>query len=510
MCNDETRNLKGYKKYDYVKVLNISNRIKIDEKDLNLCTQVLGLSEITEDIKLTVEERMCLLLIIFYAIKNIYFNYSDLRKYDSDIRKSYYGYIQKLAFWLELFISGRDKIENRKIYSKEYDSCIDLKDEMYYFLYVNEPHFYLIRRYRQLDYIKESLQLIYFEYLINNNMFKEAREYINNNQIYLYKQIELIFRIAKTQKTSATNVLIENVINDYVFKVDDLDYNAHNRDLNDVFANEEYINLYVKPSLHFIVNYVYLLKEENREEDVEALYSFLKVFDKGFGIEEVLIKFEYERLVKKLDALKVDNDGDIDSAIDNISKIINESNLVDKYDIEKIKNVYPHINFDNLDERVKKYVATGDTIVLLFNESKNPNFDYSSAVIEWSKAVELESYNKLTSKIKKYAYDINKDIVGLPFKFNDTIGTFEKIDECKMKDGRSMTRYLYDEYYKNIYDLDLNTYNELIKNIISIREPRNDSAHKHKSISFVKAKECQDIILSAKKILEILSKLNKK
>lgn len=504
--NQYKKLLESYKKYDYVKVL--SDRIIIDENDLKLCTQILGLSESTKELELTVEERMCLLLIIFYAIKNIYFNYSDLRKFD--MREMYYGYVEQLAFWLELFISCKDKIKVRKIYSKKYDSYIDLKDEMSNFLSVCEHDYYLIRRYRELDYLKEPLQLIYFEYLINNGMYKEARNYIDTNQIYLYEQIELIFRIAKVQKRNATDELISNAIKDYVLKVDDLFFNDHNRDLYEVFANEEYVNLYVKPSLHFIINYIYLLKEENREEDVEALYSFIKVFDKGFGIEEFLIKFEYERLIKKLNLLKVDNDGDIDSAINNISDIIYESNLIDRYDIEKIKNVYPHINFDNLDERVKKYVATGDTIVLLFDKSKNPNFDYSSAVIEWSKAVELESYNKLTSKIQKHSNDINKDIIGSPFKFKDTIGTFEKINERKMKDGRTLTSYLYDEYYKNIYDLDLNTYNILIKSIISIKETRNDSAHKHKSISFVKAKECQNIILSARKILEILSKLNKK
>ncbi len=34
--------------------------------------------------------------------------------------------------------------------------------------------------------------------------------------------------------------------------------------------------------------------------------------------------------------------------------------------------------------------------MLVFNDSNNIDFDYSSAVIEWSKAVELEAWEKLT------------------------------------------------------------------------------------------------------------------
>ena len=68
------------------------------------------------------------------------------------------------------------------------------------------------------------------------------------------------------------------------------------------------------------------------------------------------------------------------------------------------------------------------------------------------------------------------------------------------------------------------TYNQILKftkqkplysdkeadNILKIYETRNNSAHKDSSINFKDAKNCQSIILSAKKILEILSKLEKK
>ena len=49
-----------------------------------------------------------------------------------------------------------------------------------------------------------------------------------------------------------------------------------------------------------------------------------------------------------------------------------------------------------------------------------------------------------------------------------------------------------------------------MNNILKIYEPRNYSAHKDGTINLKKAQECQSIILSAKKILEILSTLKMK
>ena len=78
-----------------------------------------------------------------------------------------------------------------------------------------------------------------------------------------------------------------------------------------------------------------------------------------------------------------------------------------------------------------------------------------------------------------------------------------------MKDGRTMRKYLYDNYYSKFYDLDENTYNQLIDNILLVYNPRNKSAHKDASIQLNEAKVCQNTVLAAKKILEVLSTLKK-
>ena len=108
--------------------------------------------------------------------------------------------------------------------------------------------------------------------------------------------------------------------------------------------------------------------------------------------------------------------------------------------------------------------------MLVFNDSNNIDFDYSSAVIEWSKAVELEAWEKLTMIVKRYNEQICKQIDPikyikradkrelspkevLDFKFKPTIGTFDAIDIRFMKDGRSMRKYLYDDYFCKYYDL---------------------------------------------------------
>ena len=146
---------------------------------------------------------------------------------------------------------------------------------------------------------------------------------------------------------------------------------------------------------------------------------------------------------------------------------------------------------------------------MLIFDDKN-NIDYSSAVIEWCKAVELETYYKLTSKIKRYEDEINRELDGKTFEFRSTIGVFNTIEKIQMRDGRTMRQFLFDEYYSKFYEWNLEKYNDLIDNILKIYETRNNSAHKDRSINFKDAKCCQSIILSAEKILEILSKLEKK
>lgn len=518
----------SYNNYDYVKILKYNHR-KISSDDVTLCIKFLDASNNSQNgFDLTIDEKICLYLIIFYGLKNMYFYSSKLYKYYNE--KLYYNCIQSLQdlnHWLNFFKENIDNVSNKTIYSKEYECSINLKNEIRQFFNIQDPDFYIIRKYIHSNYLVEPLQLIYFDYLINNRRFEEARKYLDNNPIYLYSNIDKIIFL-EIDKEEIVEELINEVVTDYNLKVNDV--YAHINNINDLLSNSEYKNLYVIPVLYFIINYLYLLKSENKEKQVECLYSFLKIFEKGFGIDDFIVKFNYELLLSELKKInKVDKDAnmeDIDNVINEISNSIEKANLVDIYDIEKIEKMYPHINFNNLNSKVKSYIATGNTIMLMFNDPNNIGFDYSSAVIEWCKAVELETYEKLTSIVEKSEDEINGRIDAskrrdpntkqiktiIPkneyfIKFATTLGTFDAISRRVMKNGKTMVQYLYDNYFSKKYDLDNNTYNNLIDNILLVYDPRNKSAHKDTSIELDVAQKCQTVILSAKKILEVLSNL---
>ena len=514
-----------YENYDYVKMIKDKYN-NINYFDVISCKQYLELSNDNKsNFSLTIDEKICLCLIILYGLKNTYFYSSELSKISIP---EYYTDINNINVWINFIEDNKDNISKEKIWSKEYECHINLKDRIRQFSMVQEKDScHIIRRYLRQNYLKETLQLIYFEYLINNKRFKEARKYLGDKPIYLYSYLDKTL-IPEVDDDEIIEELIYEIVTDY--KIDKYDTFACEASLNDLLSDNTYKNKYVVPVLRFIINYLYLLKVEGKEKQVQCLYSFLKIFEKGFGKEEFFIKFDYELMLSKLTQLKIDgkdldtDDIDIDKIINNIAEQIDESKLVDKYDIERVSKMYPYIHFENLDDRVKKYIATGDTIMMVFDDSNNIGFDYSSAVIEWCKAVELETWEKLTKKIKNNNRQICNEID--PFKYKkredyreltpkevsdlrlkSTIGTFDAIDIRFVKDGRTLSKYLYDEYYSKIYNFSFNQYDELIKNILKIYVPRNNSAHKNKTINLKDAQECQSVILSAKKILEVLSTL---
>ena len=73
-----------------------------------------------------------------------------------------------------------------------------------------------------------------------------------------------------------------------------------------------------------------------------------------------------------------------------------------------------------------------------------------------------------------------------------------------------MLNYLYEKHFSKYYKLDEETYKKLCQYLKTISKPRNDSAHKGKTIDKSTAMECKEKILASEKILEILSKLEKR
>lgn len=536
----------SFKSYDYVKIL--KNYRSIGYYDVITCKEYFEKSEDNQnDFNLTVDEKVCLCFIILYGLKNIYFYSSKLYKYSL---VEYDDCIKNINVYLDFIEKNKDNVSNKEIHDKENDyyTYIILKNVINQFYLKQDEEIYIIREYIKGQFLREPIQLIYFEYLINNKKYEEARKYITESPIYLYSYFDNYLNIIDKYKESDKEISVDEIVSEVSesfikdvvedYKMNKYDTTFCEATINDILSDNDYKNYFVIPVLPFIINYIYLLKAENREEQVNCLYSFLKIFEKGFGIENFFMKFEYELLVSKLTKLKNekflnrdDDNVDVDNIIEEIAKNIDKANLVDKHDIDKVETMYPYINFKNLNYKVKEYIATGDTIMLIFDDKNNIDFDYSSAVIEWCKAVELEAWEKLTNILQKIDKNYRENICNqinpykyikrqgkknlapnevVNFKFGTNIGTFDAIDIRFMNDGRTMRQFLFDEYYSKFYEWNLEKYNDLIDNILKIYGTRNNSAHKDNSINFKDAKNCQSIILSAKKILEILSKLEKK
>ena len=485
-----------FKKYDYINVLSEKNKITLD--DVWLCTQVLGLENYNK-IKLTEEQSCILLLIIFYGLKNTYFNNSDLYKYRN--KEVYNGYLDNLDSWIKKIKNYKDVVSDKMVYSNDFSGCINLKEELK-LLYSCRGD-YIIRHYYDGIYnMMEFLELLYFESLINRCKYKKARDYLNKNTIPLYSFIETTF--SSPNDDWIIKYLLNNVYDDYDF------YNNKNGEdrFNEIFNDKVYINYYMKPALHFIVNYFYLIKHENKTREEKILYSFLKVFNNGFGLEDFINKYELEKALLEINDMKTSDKEKINEVFDEMAEKIMDKNLVDDSDLKNLQFKYPYIKFDNLDSKVVKYIATGNAIMSIFNKTANDTYDYSSAVIEWCKAVELETYTKITQKIIDYKDDINRNIIGKPIVLGSNLGTIDYMYNNNMKNGQSMVDYLYDRYFSKIYNIDNKSFIELINNIEKIYNPRNDSAHKDVVINDQTAKDCQNYVLSAKKILETLSNLN--
>ena len=76
--------------------------------------------------------------------------------------------------------------------------------------------------------------------------------------------------------------------------------------------------------------------------------------------------------------------------------------------------------------------------------------------------------------------------------------------------NQNLINYLYEKHFSKYYKLDEETYKKLCQYLKTISKPRNDSAHKGKTINKDTAMECKEKILASEKILEILSKLEKR
>ena len=503
-----------FKEYDCIKIINDNfdyNNIGFD--DIEHC--IYFLEENENNKYLSVYDQIMLKLIILYGIKNINLNYTDYYKeqYTETLDKvmnsieNYIMFIQENANKIKdeyigtfnLYEFLNKKAINNTIYCKDdktgllvnKDIIIDFDRISIYsiwsWIYINE---FLL--------LVEYIRYISFDYYISKNKFQEAQNIFK-------KELKLFWYF----KNNTFNV--EDMISEVLLNTDNspLKYKRN-----------------IKVILKFYIDCYYYFKYFNDKANSDKLFEFLLHFKDGYDIEDFIIKYKYTKMAEDLnEELKLPNIDDVeevDKAINKINERITEMKLVNLFEIDDVEKTYNNIDFYNFTlenrEKIKTYIATGDKIMNTFNNGKNENFDYSSAVIEWSKAVELEINEKLISmlteedkyNIEAYSREINsnnKYRKSHPFNLNlndTTIGTFDAIKKYGLQD------YLYNEYFSKVYTFNKETYNNLCIYLIEITTPRNNSAHKDNPINIVTATDCKDKILASTKILEILSKLEKR
>lgn len=507
-----------FKEYDCVKIICDNDEYNnIDIKDMEKA--IYFLSENQKHNYLTIEEQILLRLIVLYGIRNIYLNNTNY--YKEQYIETIDNVMQNLESYI-LFIN--ENINNVK--KDEYKVSFNAEHSFNLFEFLHKENVYIDmlckdnktgllcteNKIIELDklslYNKWSLiytnsfiillkyiRYINFDYCVSKGNFNEAKN--------IFEMDLDLFKYFKENKYN-----VENMINEVLFNTDN---------------NPSTAKRNIKVILKFYVSCYFYFKHFKDNENANKVFEFLLYFKNGYDIEDFILKCKYIKMAKDLnDDLKLANIDDIekvDKAINKINEKITEMKLVNIFDIDDVIKTYNNIDFNNFKpenrEKIKTYIATGDKIMNTFNNGQNIDFDYSSAVIEWSKAVELEINEKLISiltvedksKIEAYSKKINyydEYRKKNPFILNlkdTTIGTFEAIKKYNLQD------YLYNEYFSKTYILEKETYNNLCKYLIEISQPRNKSAHKDDQINIVTAIECKDKILKANKILEILSKL---
>ncbi len=501
------------KEYDCIKVIcdnDKYNNIGIEdiEKSINF------LRENQKHNYLTIEEQILLRLIILYGIRNIYLNNTDY--YKEQYVETIDNVMQNLENYILFIKENVDSLKDEYKYSFNlfeflHEKIIDVKmlcrDDKTGFLYnknivIDIEKISLYNRW-SLNYINTFLILLRYIRYISFDYFVSIGDFAKAKNIF-EKDLDL-FKYFKNN-----NYTVEDMINELLDNTDNTPLKFKRN---------------IKVILKFYISCYYYLKYFKDNENADKVSEFLLYFKNGYDIEDFIIKCKYIKMSENFNDIKLDNINNIeevDKAINEISEKITEMKLVNKFDIDDITKIYNNIDFNGFNpenrEKIKRYIATGDKIMNTFNNGKNENFDYSSAVIEWSKAVELEINEKLIStlteedkyNIETYSREINsnnKYRKSHPFILNlndTTIGTFDAIKKYGLQD------YLYNEYFSKSYTFNKATYNNLCIYLIEIAETRNNSAHKDNPINIVTASECKDKILASAKILEILSKLEKR
>ena len=533
---NEPLNVK-FKEYDYIQIIcENGNYNDIGIKDIKKCADFLKYNEFNKF--LTIEEQILLRLIILLGIKNIYLNYTEY--YQEQCKEKIIDLnqiIEKINDYILFIQENMNKIEEKTLYSFNYLYCLDLKDYCSnIFVYLKKDYSIWdesISLYEKVDIEFISfLRYISFDYYVSNKKFEEA------SKIF---QMELpLFKYLKDSAYNSKDMIIELIgkVLERNYKDNENEMRKQRKILYDTLSSDDKTLLYnyfsqlnimptirknIKVLLKFYIDCYYYFMHFKSQENANKLYEFLLYFRRGYGIDDFILKCRYLKMVDDLNGYKIeniDNIEEVNNAINKLGEKIDDMKLVNKFDIDDIESIYNNIKFNNFKkenrEFIKRCIATGDKIMNTFNII---DMDFSNVVVEWSKAVETALYEKLFSEEiislqekDKLENDFKKINSKQHFKLKDskkiTVGIFNDMENYT-NGKQNLFEYLYNQYFSKYYTLNKETYKNLCKYLKIISKPRNESAHKGKIIDKNIALGCKEEILASKKILEILSKLEK-
>lgn len=527
-----------FKEYDYIQVIcenGYYNEIGI--KDVEKCRTFLNYHK--EHQFLTLEEQIALKLIILLGVKNIYLNNSGYyqAQYSLELNQIKEE-INNFIFFIE---ENMKNVKEEIKYSFDYRYSLNLKEYCSrIFVYLKEGYSVWnrdISLYEKVDNEFISfLRYISFDYYVTNKNFEEAHK--------IFEKELPLFKFLKSSSYKSEHMIIELIylILEKNYKYNEDEKNKQINLLADILSYKDNTNLYnyfsklsfttsikrnIKEVLKFYIDCYYYFVHFKDEENANKLYDFLTYFKEGYGIEDFILRCRYIKMAEILNDNKLENINkieEVDIAINKLENLIDNMKLINQFDIEDVENNYDNIEFSNFKkenrEYIKKCIATGDKIMNTFNTM---DMDFSNVVVEWSKAVETAIDEKLFSN-EVISYDdkhiIESSFTKIDFKGNElhfrlkkqkdiTVGIFNDMENYT-NGKHNLTKYLYDNYFAQKYTLEEKIYVKLCKYLKTISTPRNESAHKGKTIDKSVAMDCKEKILASEKILEILSKLEKR
>ena len=274
----------AFKKLDYVLLLKqaIRNEKLLDIREIKDCWFYLNKNE--EERFLDDNQETILYLLSMIGVYDIYFYRSERYK-NQIIHKNF----AKAVNWLKPIDNvekNRLVVTRKNLYSFELTECINL--------------------YNYLNPVFDTLQILKTLNLNNFNSLRETFLYISFEHSILDEDYDSAEKLLKYKKYmgifNMLDYLLNNfenekdIINEFKKEIED-DYNLRVYDTlgskiisYDEIIKKEDFKIMIEPILKFMISYYYFLKHKNATKAYKNLYSILKLFDFGFGIEYFIIK----------------------------------------------------------------------------------------------------------------------------------------------------------------------------------------------------------------------------